>query len=83
MIKNFSLFKNEKKQDNHPDYKLSAKVGDKYVEIGAGFIKEGKAGKFISISLSKPYKDRKGYIIVEESTPDPSLGEIDVSKIDF
>ena len=70
MIKNFALFKNEKKQENHPDYKLSAKIDDKYVEIGAGFIKDGAKGKFISISLSKPYQNRPGYIIVEEPQHD-------------
>ena len=57
-IKNFSIFKKDKKQDNHPDYSISAKVQkdnvDEYREIGAGYIKEGAKGKFISVALSKP-----------------------------
>lgn len=73
-IKNFSIFKKEKKQDNHPDYSISAKVQkdnvDEYREIGAGYIKEGAKGKFISVALSKPreYMGKKfsGYVIVDE-----------------
>ena len=73
-IKNFSIFKKDKKQDNHPDYSISAKVQknnvDEYREIGAGYIKDGAKGKFISVSLSKPreYNGHKyaGYVIVDE-----------------
>ena len=57
-IKNFSIFKvQNKKADNHPDYSISAKVQkdnvDEYKEIGAGYIKDGAKGKFISVALSK------------------------------
>ena len=73
-IKNFSIFKKDKKQDNHPDYSISAKVQkdnvDEYKEIGAGYIKDGQKGKYISVSLSKPreYNGHKyaGYVIVDE-----------------
>jgi uncharacterized protein (DUF736 family) len=73
-IKNFSIFKKDKKQDNHPDYSISAKVQkdnvDEYREIGAGYIKEGQKGKFISVALSKPReymgKQYSGYVIVDE-----------------
>lgn len=74
-IKNFSIFKNNnKKADNHPDYSISAKVQkdnvDEYKEIGAGYIKEGANGKFISVALSKPRefngKQYSGYVIVDE-----------------
>ena len=73
-IKNFSIFKKDKKQDNHPDYSISAKVQkdnvDEYREIGAGYIKEGQKGKYISVALSKPreYMGKKfsGYVIVDE-----------------
>mgnify|MGYP000925224308 CR=1 FL=1 len=73
-IKNFAIFKTNKKQDNHPDYSISAKVQnnnvDEYKEIGAGYIKEGAKGKFISVSLSKPRefngKQFAGYVIVDE-----------------
>lgn len=74
-IKNFSIFKNNKKEkDTHPDYVISAKVQkdnvDEYKEIGAGYIKDGAKGKFISVALSKPreYMGKKfsGYVIVDE-----------------
>lgn len=52
-----SLFKNEKKeQPNHPDYKGDCMVGGKAFWLSA-WIKEGKNGKFMSLSL-KP-KDEK------------------------
>lgn len=74
-IKKFSIFKvNNKKQDNHPDYSISAKVQkdnvDEYKEIGAGYIKEGAKGKYISVALSKMRefngKQFAGYVIVDE-----------------
>lgn len=74
-IKNFSIFKvSDKKSDKHPDYSISAKVQnnnvDEYKEIGAGYIKEGQKGKFISVALSKPRefngKQYSGYVIVDE-----------------
>lgn len=84
MIKNFSIFKvDNKNKDNDPDYRISAKVGDEYKEIGAGWIKEGPKSKYISCQLSKPYKDRKGFVITIESTPDPALGEISADQINF
>jgi len=74
MIKNFSIFKNNKEKDNHPDYKLSAKITknnvDEYKDIGAGYIKDGTKGKYISVGLSKTRewegKTITGYVIVEE-----------------
>lgn len=75
-IKNFSIFKNNKKEkDTHPDYVISAKVQkdnvDEYKEIGSVYIKETQAGqKFFSCSLSKPRefngKQFAGYVIVDE-----------------
>lgn len=62
-IKNFSIFKNEKKQDNHPDYKLSAKIGDDYREIGAGFIKDGNGNKYISVVLKKEFTKEDGTVL--------------------
>lgn len=67
MIKNFACFKvGEKKNDSQPDYRLSAKVGDDYVDIGAGWVKEGKSGKFISFKLSDAYKENDGWALVKE-----------------
>jgi hypothetical protein len=46
-----SLFKNDKKtSEKHPDYKGSAMVGGEEFWLSA-WIKEGKSGKFMSISL--------------------------------
>jgi len=70
--KNFSCFKvTEKKNDKSPDYRLSTKVGDEYVEIGAGWVKETEKGKYISFALSKPFNDRKGWALVEEANVAP------------
>lgn len=66
-IKSFAIFKNShKEKDGQPDYKISAKIGEEFVEIGGAWIKEGKNGKFFSCKLSAPYKERKGYKLVEE-----------------
>ena len=70
-IKTFSIFKNTKKTEGstQPDYKLSVKIGDEYIECGAGWIKDGKSGKFISVKLSDAWVDhtqgkaRKGFSI--------------------
>lgn len=75
MIQNFSIFKvDNKKQDKDPDYRISVKLGDEYVEAGAGWIKTSPKGtKYISCRLSKPYKNRKGFVLastdMEEALP--------------
>jgi uncharacterized protein (DUF736 family) len=57
---NFSLFKNTYKEEgsNQPDYVCSTydKEAQKSTKIGGGWIKEGKNGKFISISIDDEYK---------------------------
>lgn len=67
-MKNFSCFKvTEKKNEKEPDYRLTAKVGDEFIEIGAGWIKESAKGtKYISFSLVKPYQGKKGWELTEE-----------------
>lgn len=66
MITNFYCFKvDEKKSEKSPDYRLSAKIGDEFVEIGAGWIKQGEHTKHISFKLSDPYKERSGFAIKE------------------
>lgn len=74
-IQSFSIFKNTKKEkETQPDYKLSAKINDEYVEIGAGWIKDGKSGKFISVQLKKPYDGKSGYFIeIEKDTISPVI----------
>ena len=70
MIKSFSCFKvNEKENDNQPDYRLSAKIGEDYVDIGAGWIKESKNGKYISFKLRDVYREKDGYVIIPEHVP--------------
>ncbi len=70
MIKNFACFKTLEKKEGQPDYRLTANIGTKdepkYVDVGAGWIKEGNKGKFISFTLSKPYGDRPGFTMVQE-----------------
>ena len=65
MITQFAIFKNNNKKEGskEPDYNLSTKIGEEFVDIGAAWIKEGKNGKYFSIQLKKPYKDKKGYYL--------------------
>ncbi len=50
-----ALFTNEKKADNHPDYKGKINVNGKDLEIAA-WIKTSKAGtKFMSLKVNEPY----------------------------
>lgn len=49
------LFKNDyKESDSHPDYKGKINVEGKEFELAA-WVKEGKKGKFMSLSVSLPY----------------------------
>lgn len=72
MNKNFSIFKaKEKKSDRSPDYNISLKVGEHYVNVGACWLKEGTAGKYFSCKLSDGYtskdgKQTKGFVIEQE-----------------
>jgi len=82
MIKNFSIFKNNKKLPNtpFPDYEISVNLGTKdepeYVNCGGCWIKDGAKGKFFSCKLNNPYvgekSSRPGFSIVQ----DHELGEI-------
>lgn len=83
-IKSFAIFKNNKKEkEAHPDYTISAKVGEEYVTIGGAWIKEGKSGKFFSCKLSNTYEKRKGYGLVEDVTAEElELAKHDAKDID-
>lgn len=69
-IKSFAIFKNlHKKEDKHPDYKISIKIGDKYVDAGGVWLKEGKTGKFMSCKLNDARDTRQGFRIEVEDAP--------------
>ena len=51
-----TLFPNNKKADNHPDYKGKIKVGEQEFDI-AGWLKDGANGKFLSLKISVPYNN--------------------------
>jgi len=50
-----TLFPNNKKADNHPDYKGKIKVGDQEYDI-AGWVKTTDKGQFLSLKVSEPFK---------------------------
>lgn len=71
-IKNFSIFKNDnKKKDTHPDYQLSAKIGDEYVSIGGAWKKPTKDGEgtYLSCKLNDAYETRPGFHLEVEVPP--------------
>jgi len=79
MIKHFSCFKVDKKEkESQPDYRLSAKVGDKFVEVGGGWIKQGEHTKYISFKLSDAYKEKSGFVIMEEKGTVPQTKEEEI-----
>jgi uncharacterized protein (DUF736 family) len=79
-IKSFAIFKNTNKtKDTQPDYRMSVKIGDEYLDLGGAWIKEGKSGKFISCKLSDARDTRKGFRIVIEEAP---MAEADYPKKD-
>lgn len=73
-IKFFNLQKNNKVKDTQPDYRISFKTNDTFIQGGACWIKTDKVGKtFLSCKLSDVYKDhtneknsQKGYHITED-----------------
>ena len=50
-----AIFKNDKKADNHPDYKGKINVKGEDFDI-ALWVKDGKNGKFFSAKISEPFK---------------------------
>lgn len=50
-----AIFKNDnKKAENHPDYRGKVNVNGKEMEI-ALWVKQGKSGSYFSASFSEPY----------------------------
>lgn len=76
-----SIFKNKyKKADNHPDYKITLKIGDKFVNYGALWIKQTKNGeKFMSGFLEKDNYQKKE---VKEETNE-KVEQIKIEDIEF
>ncbi len=57
-IKFFNLQKNNKKSDTQPDYRISFKTADTFIEGGACWIKKDKKGNnFLSCKLADAWKD--------------------------
>lgn len=50
-----AIFKNEKTNDNQPEYKGKLNYKGQDIEI-ALWVKDGKNGKFFSAKLSEPYQ---------------------------
>lgn len=80
MTKIFNIQKNNhKEKDSQPDYRLSFKIEDTFVEGGACWKKQDKNGNtYISCKLGDSYKDhtdesksRKGYHIEEDASKKP------------
>lgn len=80
MITNFIIQKCEPKNDKAPDRRISAKVGDKWVDIASGWVKKDKNGnQYISCQMKKPYKEYKGYEIVEiDASGSPEFSDSEV-----
>lgn len=85
-LRNFSIwaisYKPGEKKEKSPDYRLTAKTDKGYIEVGAAWRKNTTDGKqYISCSLAKPYNDKKGYSLIEE-TADPRIDPEDQGLTD-
>lgn len=68
-IKNFSIFKIPNQLDEKkPSHSISTKIGEKYVNIGSCWTKEGTKGKYLSCQLSNPYQDKPGFHVEPDLT---------------
>lgn len=74
-IRNFTITINQnKKSDKAPDRRISAKLGEEWIEIASGWKKQDKNGRdYVSCQMSKSWVDandnsktRKGWVIVAE-----------------
>ena len=79
MNKNFTLSKNKfKKTESQPDYRISMKTNDTFVNLGGAWIKKDKLGNtFLSCKLGDSWTDhtdtsktRKGWNICEDKVED-------------
>lgn len=74
-LKSFSIFKaRESDNEKAPTHKLSAKIGEEFVDIGSAWTKDSKKGdKYLSVQLAKAWVDhtdntktRKSVVLVFE-----------------
>lgn len=79
-MNNFTIFKvkDHDGSEKMPTHSISMKIGEEFAYVGKCWTKDGKAGKYLSCSLDKPYKDKPGYSI-EVELPQPPR---DVSKLE-
>ena len=74
-----SLFKNDRKEsDSHPDYKGSINVNGEELWLSA-WIKDGKNGKFMSLSV-KPKEQQKA---PQKPVKQATKAEFDDSDVPF
>lgn len=73
-----SIFKNKyKKAETHPDYKITLKIGDKFVNYGALWIKKTKGGEtFLSGILQKDEYEKKPKEETNENVPEINIDDI-------
>lgn len=79
-MKNFSIFKaKEKKNEKSPDYNISLKVGEKYMNVGGCWLKDGKdGGKYFSCKLSDGYQGKYGFSLTEDKLEKPQVEEREI-----
>lgn len=83
-MQNVSIFKNNnKKKETEPDYTMSAKQGEAFVEVGACWIKDGAKGKYFSCQFKKPYQDKKGFQLVQYAEFSDSSKTEPTQKVDY
>ncbi len=77
----FTITKNKFKQkEGQPDYKLSTKVGEEFVELGVAWMKESKTSgaKYISVKLAEGLSITGEVVPYQKKTqPIPTQSEMD------
>jgi len=59
-LTNFQIFKNTKKEkENQKDFRITAKIGDKYEEVGACWWKQDSKGNYYQSCSLKKQEDKK------------------------
>jgi uncharacterized protein (DUF736 family) len=81
-------FQNNKTKDTQPDYVVRAKVGEEFIEVGAGWKKTTSKGTmFLSLSLDadglkKVYKDKYDKL-TSAGTPVPTFEPISAREAEI